>query len=248
MTSTSERWLAFLDADVLAHPRSRSLVLFGSRHPDTRYAARWSPQVEAEADRALAEQDAARQRRPEQTGGRRRPILVSALRGSPSTTDWSDWVLVPDASEDAMATLVDTAPGNRHVAAAAHACGARLIVSQNVSDYGWQDLERLNLVVVHPDLFLARVLTRSAYLAILESLAGHSTGDLAAPATIHASLGRTHPLLTAAMHEAFPDVTPVAAEASPREVFRGYRCLVCGRRLTDPAALRTGVGPECGLA
>jgi len=169
MTSTSERWLAFLDADVLAHPRSRSLVLFGSRHPDTRYAARWSPQVEAEADRALAEQDAARQRRPEQTGGRRRPILVSALRGSPSTTDWSDWVLVPDASEDAMATLVDTAPGDRHV-------------------------------------------------------------------------------LMAAMHEAFPDVTPVAAEASPREVFRGYRCLVCGRRLTDPAALRTGVGPECGLA
>jgi len=56
MISTSERQRVFIDADVLAHPVSRSLILFASIHPDTPFTACWSLAAEAEADAALASQ------------------------------------------------------------------------------------------------------------------------------------------------------------------------------------------------
>jgi hypothetical protein len=50
MNSSSERRIVFLDADVLAHPVARSLILFASRHPETDFTVRWSMAAEAEAD------------------------------------------------------------------------------------------------------------------------------------------------------------------------------------------------------
>lgn len=243
MISTSERRLIFVDADVLAFPRSRSLVLFGSRYPGINFAPRWSLKAEAKADAALAKQWETKVSRHDM-GRRRRPVPVSVLREDPSAADWAEHVIVADATIDAMADLVDTSPGDKHIMAAARACGAGVIVSQNVPDFGKKDLARCDVSVAHPDLFLAETLTGPAYVAALVAIGEHMSKPKT-PAEIHADLGRTHPRLVAAMEKMFPDVTPAAPENVPHEVFRGRRCLVCGRVMSDPESLALGVGPEC---
>jgi predicted nucleotidyltransferase len=53
MTSTSERRLVFLDANVLAAPTTRSLILRATEHRATRFAVCWTLRAESEADQAL---------------------------------------------------------------------------------------------------------------------------------------------------------------------------------------------------
>jgi len=49
------------------------------------------------------------------------------------------------------------------------------------------------------------------------------------------------------MRATFPGVEPSpATDTPPAEVFRGNRCLACGRVLSDPESLASGIGPECG--
>jgi len=154
-------------------------------------------------------------------------------------------VLVPPAPELA-ASLADTDHGDRHILAAAASAGAWVIVTPDVDDFGRADLARLGVSAVNPDLFLAHMMTEAMYRFTLERLAHARTLEPNTPATIHASLGRVHPRLAAAMRAAFPRVEPLpSADAAPAEVFRGDRCLACGRPLSTPQSLACGVGPEC---
>jgi hypothetical protein len=244
MISTSERRV-FVDADVLAHPVSRSLVLFASVYPDTGFTACWSLAAEAEADAALARQWEHMAARPGGGTSRTAPVSVAELRRHPGSADWAGEVLVRPATEADMGSLLDTSETDRHILAAAHAAGCKVVVSQNVRDFGRGDLGRLGLSVACPDVFLSATVGGAAYRFALESLAARRSRDPRTPEAIHRALGRSHPRLVTAMAREFPGVSPLSPENQPAEVFRGNRCLVCGKTLSDPESLGLGVGPEC---
>jgi len=243
MTSTSEGRIVFLDADVLAHPLTRSMLLFASRHRTSGFVPRWSLAAEGEADRALKAQWEHMVAKP--GGSEHRPVNVSQLRESHAASDWADQVIVAPATDAGVETLIDTSPTDKHILAAAYGAGASVVVSYNVRDFGRGDLERLGMSVAHPDVFLAAVIPVPVYRVTLEELASVRSRDPKTPEAIHQRIGRTLPRLAKAMSGEFPGIEPDPPENIPAEVFRGARCLVCGARLNDPESLAVGVGPEC---
>lgn len=93
---TSDQIGVFLDADVLAAPMTRTLLIVTSTKRGSRFHVHWSLAAEGEADRAL---------RPRQT-----PVHEVRER-----FDWGTDVLVPDATREMMASLSDRSsyPGGR---------------------------------------------------------------------------------------------------------------------------------------
>ncbi|MDR1448702.1 MAG: PIN domain-containing protein [Propionibacteriaceae bacterium] len=224
---TSDQVRVFLDADVLAAPMTRTLLIVTSTKRGSRFQVCWSQAVEWEADRAL---------RPGQTP-------VAEVRGR---FDWGTAVLGPAATPEAMEALSDTAATDRHVLAAAKAAGIRVLVTRNVQDFGRGDLGDLGVSAVHPDLFLAHMLGEAEYRQSLAAMAAGRLRPPNTPETLHAALGSGHPRLFEAMRTVFAGVEPAASpDSPPAEVFRGNRCLVCGKPLSDPGSLAVGVGPEC---
>jgi hypothetical protein len=175
--------------------------------------------VEAEADRALRR----RQQAQEKKKNRRIPVtLVGSLRAA---LGW-DHLLVP-AEPDAEIRLVDTDRKDFHVLASAMGAGAVGVVTANVSDFGIEDLERVGMCAIHPDLFLAKMLTDDMYVHALEDMAARRSAKPNTPDMLHARLGREHPLLAEAMAHVFPDVVlsrPV--NNPPTERFRGLMCVI----------------------
>jgi len=244
MTSTSESRLVFLDADVLAHPMTRSLLLLASRHRTSGFAIRWSLAGEAEADRALEAQWEHTLKKSGDTA-RRRPVSVATLRENQTSSDWANQVIVAPATDPDMASMTDTSPTDRHILAAAYGAGAEVVVSYNVRDFGRSDLEGLGMSVAHPDLFLAAMIPHQVYRVTLEELASMRSRDPKTPEAIHRGLGKTLPRLTRTMHSVFPDIVPDPPENIPAEVFRGTRCLVCRKTLIDTESLSLGICPNC---
>ena len=171
----TSRTVAFLDADVLSAPLTRTLILVSAAHEDAQFVFRWSRAVEVEADRHA---------RPGQT-------LVSSLR---EVLDW-DSMLVADASEDDVTRLVDTSPKDRHVLAAAQGAGARVLVTRNVADFGALDLLQAGLVAAHPDVFLAATMSAEMYMATLEQMSTARTRPPDTPEMLHAAISAGHPQL-----------------------------------------------------
>ncbi|MDR1449795.1 MAG: DUF6011 domain-containing protein [Propionibacteriaceae bacterium] len=243
MAPASER-VVFVDADVLAHPLIRSLLLLSSRYDVCGFVPRWSLAAEAEADRALNKQWSRMAARP--VGAvRSRPRSVAQLRQDPVSTDWAAQVIVGPATDGELSAMVDTSPSDRHILAAAHQAGAKVVVSQNVRDFGRADLARLNMLVSHPDVFLSAMLPGPVYRAVLTELAATRSREPKTPAAIWRQIGRTLPKLTSATRDEFPDVEPDPPVNAPAEVFRGSRCLLCQKTLNDPESLAAGIGPEC---
>jgi hypothetical protein len=60
---------------------------------------------------------------------------------------------------------------DRPILSAASLAGADLVLTENVKDFGVQDLTRLRMSAVHPDLFLASRLSIETYRDILARLA-----------------------------------------------------------------------------
>jgi len=214
--------LVFLDADVLAAPVTRTLVLAMGQHPESEYWPVWSPGVEAEADRHV---------RPGQS-------LVSVVR---QTLELD--LLVPDGD---VSGEVDTDTKDRHVIGSARSSGVRTLVTRNVHHFGRSDLDRSGISAVHPDVFLAACSSRATYRAALEMMSEARSRPPNTPEAIHAALGREHPRLFASMQEVFPGVEPLPGQDEPpTEQFRGSRCIVCGKLLRDPESLSLGIGPDC---
>jgi hypothetical protein len=184
----------FLDADVLAAPVTRSLVLIASQQDDPPFQVRWSKTVEDEADRHL---------RPAQRS-------VADIR---TTFDRGTEVLV--SADRLPPELSDTDPKDQHVAAAAYAAGIGVIVTRNVRHFGTQDLVALSLSAVDPDRFLAANLTNDLYRATLEDICSARTREPRTPVTLHAALGREHPRLFDTMKHLFLGVEPTSTGHHP---------------------------------
>ncbi|MDR3359250.1 MAG: hypothetical protein LBO20_01045, partial [Bifidobacteriaceae bacterium] len=143
----------FLDADVLAASLTRTLILVSSTTRGAPFQPRWSPAVEKEADR---------HRRPGQTP-------LAALR---NTGYWeAEAMMVPDAPEAEINSLADTSPNDRHQLAAAGAAGINVVVTRNIRHFGSADLASFGATAIHPDLFLAAVMTPTMRRETLSAIA-----------------------------------------------------------------------------
>jgi len=221
--------LAFVDADVLASPMTRTVLMLSSFAKGSRFTLRWSLSAEVEADSAL---------RPGQTP-------VSELRGR---FLWGERVLVPDATQTAEAALSDTSQTDRHILAAAKAADIRVLITRNVHDFGRDDLADLQVDAVHPDLFLSHMVDQAGYREALEAMSEGRDRPPNTPEDLHVALGAGHPLLFQAMRGAYPGAEALPPTSDPpAESFRGNHCLICGKMLSDPESLSLGVGPECRL-
>ncbi|MDR1450298.1 MAG: hypothetical protein LBI84_08895 [Propionibacteriaceae bacterium] len=217
----------FLDADVLAAPLTRSVILMASQQDEPPFQVRWSELVEAEADRHP---------RPGQR-------LVREIR---ERFDWGSEALVGAASVLDMSAFADTDTKDRHVAAAAHSAGIGVIVTRNVRHFGRRDLAALSLSAVNPDWFLAVTLTGRVYGATLEDICSARTRDPQTPEALHSALARGHPHLFGAMGHVFPGVAPGSYENRPAaNLFRGARCVACGERPDEPLERANGVCARC---
>ncbi|WP_078281760.1 DUF6011 domain-containing protein [Mycobacteroides franklinii] len=212
--------VVYLDANVLVKGVVRTLVLMCATRSD--YSAVWSPYAETEAERHQDE----------------RAVKVSALRQR------LDIPFVPDATT--VLPLVDTDPKDRPILSAASANNARLVVTENVKDFGALDLSTLRLSAVHPDLFLSARIEASAYLATLQDIAEVRKRYPLTPAEIHASEVAANLPRLFYRHQELLGVQPaVPVRGFAKLPFRGVRCVVCSRPLTDDESLHLGVGPEC---
>lgn len=212
--------LIFLDANVLVGSLSRTLLIMSA--PLSDFQVTWSLYAEGEALR--------------HQNGAATPINVLRQRHG--------WTIVRDG--ELPEPLVDTDPKDMPILAAAALAGAKFVVTQNIADFGRQDLARLRMSAVHPDLFLSHRLTQAVYRQILGDLAATRSKEPKTPAGIHSvEVGGYLPRLAIAMRQVFP-VPPIPAHQNPlRLSFRGYRCVVCARPLTSRSSLASGIGPEC---
>ncbi|MDR0626553.1 MAG: hypothetical protein LBG11_04710 [Bifidobacteriaceae bacterium] len=216
MPLTSE-FRAFVDADVLASPVSRT-VLYLMR-PLSSFELVYSRHVEAEALR-------------HQKPGH---IPVDTLRGR------FDWPLVEDPGNPAA--MDDTDPKDRPVLAAAVAAGAGFVITRNVRDFGPGDLARHGVSAVHPGVFLAHHSTAESYREVLESIGEHRAREPRSAPAIHATEIALHlPALFDAYRNLFGLVRPGHPHQPPAIPFRGPRCVKCAR-ITHPEP--TGLCCRC---
>jgi len=212
--------LVFLDANVLAKPFTRTILLVASMTADARYTVTWSTQAEREAQKHLD------QRFPN-------AFPLAGLRGK------HGYDLSPNGVIGKRFSA--TKGADKQILADAAASGATFLVTEDVDDFDLSDLGGVSVSAVHYDLFAAYNVTDEGYRTALEHLArGSDVGQF------HAATGRLHLRLVAAQAHQFPRVTPaVATDNPPRVEYRGSTCLVCHQLMTDPIGIESGVCPRC---
>ena len=142
----SESPLLFLDANALASPVTRTLLIAGARADGLRWT--WSKHVEVEADRHA-------RGRASRTSLVRSEILRTELSPTARSTEG----LLTGAAED------------RQVMADAIRAGARYLVTTDVDDFAFDDLAQHGMSAVNPDYFMASRFTERAYMEGVELLA-----------------------------------------------------------------------------
>lgn len=215
----SEFDILFLDANALASPVTRTLLIAGARADRVRIV--WSAHVEAEADRH-ARGIASR------TSAVRTNILGMELSASATSTEGLATVSVED----------------RRVIADAIAANARYLITTDVDDFAMEDLAGHELSAVNPDYFMALRFSEYGYRAGVRVLAEIAKNPPRTEADVHRMLGRRHPRLTDRFAGVY-DTTPVSADADqPAVLFRGGACVRCEYRLDDKEGLRLGLCPR----
>ena len=218
-TSLADPITVFLDANILAKPLTRTLLIVGG--PLSGFVPAWSAQALAEADRHLG---------PAKT----------------SVADLSarfDWSVSPTGS--VAGRFGDTAASDRQLLADAETASAHYLVSEDVDDFAESDLISVGISGVNPDLFLAVRLSPGAYHEALATIGHNWQRPPSTPAEIHPALGRNHPILATRFASLYPTQAAARVQAEPATIFRGARCLRCGKSLSDPSSLERGLGPEC---
>jgi hypothetical protein len=214
----SESAILFLDANALASPVTRTLVIAGARAAGMRVI--WSAHVEAEADRHAR-------------GG-----------ASPVSTVRTD-ILGMELSPSATSTegLVTVSAEDRQVTADALLAGARHLITADVDDFAFEDLASHEMSAVNPDHFMALRFTEHAYREGVGVLAEVAKNPPRTAADVHRMLGRRNPHLTARFAHLY-DTAPIPADPDqPSVLFRGVACLRCESHLDDEEGLRLGL---CG--
>lgn len=218
----SEAPLLFLDANVLASPVTRTLLIAGARADALRWT--WSRHVETEADRHARGQAS-------RTSVVRTQILGTELSPTAPNTDG----LLTGSLED------------RQVMADAIHAGARYLITTDVDDFALDDLAAHGMSAVNPDYFMASRFSEQAYMEGVDLLAAVQTNPSRTVAEIHRMLGRRHPHLVTQFAGAY-DTTSVPPDPDqPSTIFRGVACVRCEARLDDAAGLRLGLCPEHGV-
>lgn len=198
---SSDAFATFLDANVLAKPLTRTLLMLSGRASG--YSVTWSEYVEIEANRHL---------RPRQ----RSVTDVRQLAGQ-------------ELSEagDLAGRFAATDAGDRQVLADAAAAGALFIVTEDADDFADDDLQEVGLAAVNPDLFLATRATGIGYLEALEFISGLARDPRVTPEELHVRLGRAHPLTVQAHGACFASAPMAASHNPPAVLYRGMLCLQC---------------------
>lgn len=211
-------FVAFLDANVLASPVTRTLCVVGLERSGGEVW--WSAHAEAEADRHV--------------------------RGTATRTSLVRAKLKRDLSATGrLPRGLKTKPsGDRQIIADAVAAGAQFIVTIDVDDFAIDDLRKLRLSAVNPDYFLAQRLTLDAYQAGVITLADGTSNPARTPADVHRMLGRRHPHLAARFPDAFDAVPADPDPDQPEVLYRGVICIRCGADLTTDEQLRLGLCAE----
>lgn len=217
----SESSLLFFDANVLASPVTRTLLIAGSRADGLRWT--WSKHVETEADRHARDQAS-------RTSVVRMEILSTEL--SPTARSTKDLATI--TSED------------RQVIADAIRAGAQYLITSDVDDFAFEDLAAHGMSAVNPDYFMALRFTEQAYREGLGLLATVQKNPSRTETEVHRMLGRRHPHLTARFSEAY-DTTLVPADSDqPSTLFQGVTCIRCGSNLDAKESLLQGIcGSTC---
>lgn len=211
--------VVFLDANVLAKPVTRTILMVGASRSG--FVVGWS---------AAAETEAARHMRPRATP----PADVRRRYGGE-----------PTPTGDVAGRFEATAARDRQILADAEAAGARFLITEDVDDFGLDDLIGVGISAVNPDLFLAERLTRDAYTVVIQRFVERQVNPPTTPERFHAALAKQHPRLFAAHADVF-DVEPEqSVHPEPAVVFRGARCIRCEQIVADPTEIHDGSCTEC---
>lgn len=209
----------FLDANVVAKPVTRTLLMVGASRSG--FVVGWS---------ATAEAEAARHMRPNAT----RPADVRRRYGGD---------LTPTGNVAGRFEATDAK--DRQLLADAEAAGARFIVTEDVDDYGLDDLASVGISAVNPDLFLAERLTRAAYTFVVQRFVEFQVNPPTTPAQFHAAIAKSHPRLFATHADLYEVEPERGLHGEPEVIFCGTRCLRCEQIIADTAKIIDGLGPEC---
>lgn len=213
--------MVFLDANVLAAPVTRTLLLVGIEAIDV--VATWSQQAEAEANRHL----------------RSRAMSVTDLR-----TTILESELSPTGERSTRFTGIKRA--DRQILADTIAAEAAFLITTDVDDFAEADLVSEKVAAVNPDLFMVSRFTEAAYRRALTQLVASLTHPPKTLAQMHAMIGRKHPRLFERFAYHFPGTaTETMSEQEPSDLYRGARCIICGRTVTVSERLTLGSHPTC---
>lgn len=144
-------FVAVLDADVLYPQTLRSVLLFAAEHG--LYQARWTDRILDEASRNVEAK------------------YPGAGSSFTRVREAFDDALVTDY--EALESAMTNNPKDRHVLAAAVACGAQLIVTRNIKDYPLESRRPYHIDIQTPDEFLLSLwdLDQEAMTAVLDDAA-----------------------------------------------------------------------------
>lgn len=212
----SESPVLFLDANTLASPVTRTLVIAGARADGLLVV--WSARVEAEADRHT----------------RRAASLVSTVR-----TDILGMELSPSAR--GIKGLVTSSVEDRRVVADAIRADARYLITADVDDFAFEDLAAHEMSAVNPDYFMALCYSERAYREGVGLLAGVARSPPRTETDVHRMLGRRHPHLAARFAHVYDTTPSVPDPDQPSVLFRGVSCIRCANRLEDEDGPRIGL-------
>lgn len=171
-SAISELTRVLLDANIIAKPVTRTLLVVGG--VPSGFRALWSRAAEREA----------------QVHMRPRALPPSSVR------ERFDVLLGPTGT--GAERFVGTKGGDRQILADAAAAGARFLVTEDVDDYGLDDLASVGISAVNPDLFLAARLTRDAFSTVIDLFVERQLNPPTTPAQFHAAIAKNHPRLFAA--------------------------------------------------
>ncbi|MDO4259051.1 MAG: hypothetical protein Q4C87_05960 [Actinomycetaceae bacterium] len=189
--------LCFLDANVLAKPFTRTLLLVASAVTNARFCPIWSQRAEDEAMRVLERRFSGR------------ATSLAQLR-----SNWG-FSLSPTAAVSGRFTA--TQFSDRQILADAIEAGAGIIVTEDVDDFAEIDLESNGVCAIHYDLFAASFLTFEGYESALSVISRAESKR-----AVHAAVARLHPRVFAKFSAVFPDVLPAPYSGNPpTEIIRG---------------------------
>lgn len=209
----------FLDANIIAKPVTRTLLMAGGA--PSGFRAEWSLTAEQEATAHV----------------RRRAVAPALIR------ERFGLALTPSGSD--VERFLETKSADRQILADAVAAGAHFLITEDVDDYGQRDLASVGISAVNPDLFLAERLTRDAYTTVIDLFVERQVSPPTTAARFHAAIAKNHPRLFSVHADLYETDPDQGLHPEPAVIFRGPRCVRCEQIVADADTIAAGLCPEC---